>query len=86
MKIRFQKSFTKKFTKLTDAQKQHVKDTLEIFNEHPFNDSLRNHPLKETWAGYRSITADEDLRIHYKELSGDTVLLVTVGSHDELYK
>ena len=67
-------------------QKQRVKDTLELFSENPYGDSLRNHPLKDKWAGYRSITADVDLRIHYKELSSDIALLVAVGSHGDLYK
>lgn len=86
MRIRFQKSFTAHFTKLTDIQKQHVKDTLELFTEHPSASSLRDHPLKDKWAGYRSITANKDLRIHYKLLDADTVLLAAVGAHRQLYK
>jgi addiction module RelE/StbE family toxin len=86
MKIRFQKSFTEQFSKLAKAQKQLVKDALELFSEDPMHDSLRNHPLKNEWSQYRSITADDDLRLHYRVVSEDIVLFVAVGSHDELYR
>lgn len=85
MRIRFQKSFNKQFVKLSRTQKQLVKDTIELFSGNPHDKSLRNHPLKDKWYGYRSVSAD-DLRLHYKELSDNTTLFVAVGSHDELYK
>lgn len=86
MKIRFQKSFTEQFSKLSKSQKQLVKDALELFGENPAHESLRNHPLKDKWSSYRSITADDDLRLHYRTLNEDTVLFVAVGSHQQLYK
>ncbi len=86
MRIRFQKSFNKQFVKLSKIQKQHTKDTIELFSSDPHDKSLRNHPLKDKWLGYRSVSADDDLRLHYKELSDNTILFVAVGSHDELYK
>lgn len=86
MKIRFQKSFTEQFTKLAKSQKQLVKDAIELFGENPMHDSLRNHPLKDQWLHYRSITADDDLRLHYRVINDDTALFVAVGSHSQLYK
>jgi addiction module RelE/StbE family toxin len=86
MKIQFQKSFSAKFTKLSGYQKRLVKDTLEIFAEDSMNKDLRNHPLKEKWLGYRSITAAVDLRLHCRAIDKGTALFVAVGNHDELYK
>jgi addiction module RelE/StbE family toxin len=86
MKIRFQKSFTEQFSRLSKPQKQLVKDALEFFGDDPMHDSLRNHPLKRDWSKYRSITADDDLRLHYRVIGEDIVLFVAVGSHDELYR
>lgn len=86
MIIRYQKSFTEQFTKLSKMQKQLVKDTIEIFGEDTNNDALRNHPLKDEWISYRSITADNDLRLHYRVINKDTALFVAVGTHEQLYK
>ncbi len=47
---------------------------------------MRNHPLKKEWKGYRSITVDADLRLHFKILIDNTALFVAVGNHDQLYK
>lgn len=85
MNVRFQKSFTEQFVKLTKHQKRLVKDTLELFGEDPGNTSLQNHPLGGQWSSYRSVTADVDLRLHYR-LDEDTVLFVAVGSHKQLYR
>ena len=86
MKVKFQKSFTNQFKKLSKTQKQLVADTIELFTEAPMHDTLRNHPLKDRWQNYRSITADDDLRLHYRVINEDTALFVAVGTHDELYK
>jgi addiction module RelE/StbE family toxin len=86
MIIRFQKSFTDQYKKLTKFQKQLVEGALELFEENPMHESLRNHPLKEKWVSYKSIAADDDLRLHFRIVNEDIALFVAVGSHDELYK
>lgn len=86
MKIIFQRSFTDQFTKLPKPQKQPVKEAIELFTDNPMHESLRNHPLREQWANYRSITADTDLRLHYRVIDKDTALFVAVGTHKQLYK
>lgn len=86
MKIQFQKSFTEQFSKLPKSQKRLVKDALELFGENPAHESLRNHPLRDKWSNYRSITADVDLRLHYRIMNEDTVLFVAVGTHKQLYR
>ena len=86
MKLQYRKSFQQQFSKLPESKKQLVRDALELFGEHPMHDNLRNHPLKDEWADYRSITADDDLRLHYRVISKAIALFVAVGTHDELYR
>lgn len=86
MNIDYAKSFDNQFRKLSELNKGLVRGTIEIFIDDPFNDSLRNHPLKKQWIGYRSISVTDDLRIHYRLIDKNTALLVAVGSHSELYK
>jgi addiction module RelE/StbE family toxin len=82
MKVKFQKSFTK----LPISQKKLVTSTVELFVENPMHESLRNHPLRDKWVNYRSITADGDLRLHYRVINKDIALFVAVGTHKELYQ
>ena len=86
MKIRHQQSFTSQFSMVTKTQNKLIKDAMELFADYPMHESLRNHPLQGKWAKYRSISADKDLRIHYRVLSETEVLFVALGSHKELYK
>ena len=86
MKVKFQQNFTNQFKELSKTQKRLLADTIELFTEDPMHNSLRNHPLKDKWVNYRSITADGDLRLHYRLIDKDTALFVAVGTHDELYR
>lgn len=86
MIIRREKSFDRQFTKLKPAQKQLAIKRMQQFIVNPFHPQLRNHALKGEWAGYRSISVGGDLRIHYKALDDDTILVVAVGTHAQLYK
>ena len=86
MTIRFQKSFAEQYKKLSKLQKQLVNEAIELFEEDAMHEALRNHPLKQEWNNYRSITADKDLRLHYRIVNEDIALFAAVGRHDDLYK
>lgn len=87
MNINFSKSFDRQFQNRLDArQKQQTLEAIELFIDEPFNEDLRNHALYGKRKGYRSISIGGDLRLHFKELSGDRVLFEAVGSHDQLYR
>lgn len=87
MNIDYARSFDLQYKKLQQFRKLLVKEAIELFIDDPFNKSLRNHPLKDQWIGYRSITVEGDLRIiHYKELKNNRILMVAVGTHKELYR
>jgi addiction module RelE/StbE family toxin len=86
MNIDYSKSFDKQFSKLSKLEKSLVKDAIDLFIDNPFNESLRNHPLKDKWIDYRSVTADADLRLHYRVMHKGKALFVAVGTHNELYR
>jgi addiction module RelE/StbE family toxin len=86
MNVDYSKSFDEQFRNLSRLNKQSVRDAVELFIDEPFHISLRNHPLKEQWRGYRSISADDDLRLHFKMTSKSRTIFVAVGSHNQLYK
>lgn len=86
MNVNFSKTFDKQFSKLSMSQKQSIRDAIELFSENSQDNALRNYPLKDKWASYRSITADEDLRLHYRIVNNNTALFVAVGSHNQLHK
>ena len=83
MTTKFSKGFNSQFAKLQSEQKQQAMDAIELFLDNPTHASLRIHSLTEEWAGW-SITSS-DLRVHNKLLADETVFIVGVGTHDQLY-
>lgn len=60
--------------------------TLRIFGENPFDSKLKTHKLTGKLSGLWAVTVDYDCRIvfkFYKETN--EVLLIDIGSHDEVY-
>lgn len=81
----FTKSFEKSYQKLTLKQQEKIDDALISYLETPDLVRLRVHRLKGRYLGQISISAGGDLRIHLKE-EGDTIIVVvTVGTHSQLY-
>lgn len=78
--------FDKAFAKLGQADQRRVEAALRLFVDQPFHPSLRNHGLEGKLKGLRAITAGYDLRIVYETKDGHIrVLLLNVGTHDEVY-
>lgn len=79
-------SFQKKYQKLAAKQRrlsQVVDDKIELFTVNPQHPSLRLHKLSgqlEQW----SISVKQDLRLIFQYVD-DGILLVDLGSHDEVY-
>jgi mRNA-degrading endonuclease YafQ of YafQ-DinJ toxin-antitoxin module len=77
MILRYKKRFIKHFDKLSSSSQQKVDDTLVIFKENPFYNSLRNHALhSKKYDGCRSLDVTGDLRIIFRELSDGEYELV----------
>lgn len=80
-------NFRKSLRKLTKDQKLSVAKALRTFEVNPFDPSLLNHKLKGRQNGLRSFSSGHDLRIIFKEEKNYTiVLLIKIGTHDQVYK
>lgn len=84
--VKSRSDFERQLAKLPKASRMKVVDAIELLLEHPAEPSLRNHELTGEWSGYHSISADDDLRVHFKMVDDHTLLLVAVGTHRQLYK
>ncbi len=58
---------------------------MESFLENPFFPQLRTHKLSGKLAGQWAFSIDDDCRIVFEFVGEDRVLLIDVGSHDEVY-
>jgi addiction module RelE/StbE family toxin len=89
MKIRYTKKFAKQYDK-ADLKIQTVfKEKIKLFLNDPSNPQLRNHPLKGTLSGYKSINITGDWRALYTEelLAEDSIITFEmIGTHSQLYK
>ncbi len=86
MKIYYQKRFVKQMEKLQRYEKVAVTDAIDLFRHHPFDPSLKNHPLKGPMRGASAISAGFDLRIIFEQHDRYTlVIMLAVGSHEEVY-
>jgi len=84
--------FTSDFQKQRKAAPREIKEAfieaLVLFTEDASHPALRNHSLKEKFAGYRSIDVTPDWRALFKETSKRGKHLITfhmLGTHKELY-
>lgn len=73
----------------TDAiAAESLRDAVRRLSEDAFHPSLRTHKLKGQFAGVWSCSAGYDLRILFELVEhegAEAVLLLTVGTHDEVY-
>jgi addiction module RelE/StbE family toxin len=86
--IAFSDRFERKLQKIPDEIKAAFADTLELFVAEPNHPLLRNHALKEKFAGSRSINVTDDWRAVFKEEQSGERTVITfhlLGTHDELY-
>lgn len=85
MIIKTHKQYDKTWAKLNNKQQQRVLATLKLFVTDQQAESLRIHQLKGEYFPHHSISAGGDLRIHYLVLDDETVVLMLVGTHAQLY-
>jgi len=79
---------TRRLVRKNAAAEASLRATLELLAEDPFHPRLRSHKLKGKLEGSWACSVAYDLRIvfDFVEHDGeDAVLLVSVGTHDEVY-
>ena len=60
-------------------------EAIDIFIQEPFNPRLRAHKLTGKLSGLWAFGIDYDYRVIVKFLKDNEVLLVDIGTHDEVY-
>ncbi len=62
--------------------------TLELFAKNAFDARLKTHKLKGNFDGVWACSVEYDLRVLFEfvtQENNEAILLLTVGSHDEVY-
>lgn len=86
--VRYSSLFNKQFKAAPLEIKIAFRHARELFLENPNHSALRNHSLKERFAGYKSIDITDDYRaIYRKTLDGKQEITTfhLIGTHKELY-
>jgi addiction module RelE/StbE family toxin len=80
----FKRAYKKRISENAVLKKQFVK-AIELFAINPYDPKLRTHKLsgqlKDLWA----FSCAYDCRIVFDFIDSTTVLLIDIGSHDEVY-
>ena len=79
--LRILKKWRKKHPELVNRFQQ----KLTLFTDEPFHPSLKTHSLSGNLAGYWVISINYEHRLIFKFLSDTKVLLIDLGTHDDVY-
>jgi len=67
------------------ADQKLINSRLEIFVSNPFEPELKNHKLSGQLKDLRAISVTYDCRIVFSMVEENIALLVSIGTHDEVY-
>jgi len=67
------------------ADQELIRTRLEVFIDNPFAPELKNHKLSGQLQGLRAFSVSYDCRIVFSMVEETTALLVSIGTHDEVY-
>jgi len=85
MKIFFTSDFRKKFNNLPIKIQKQFAGRIDLFQGDFSHPSLKVHPLKGNLAGLRSFAVSSDYRVIFRILDGDSIELISIGTHSQLY-
>lgn len=80
----FKKIYQKKVKNDSELKKRFW-TMMRLFSQDPFDRRLRTHKLTGKLEGLWAFSVAYDCRVIFKFLRKDEVLLVDIGSHDEVY-
>lgn len=58
---------------------------MEVFSNNPYEPSLKTHKLSGELEGLWSFSINYDIRVIFKFMNKNRVLLTDIGSHEEVY-
>jgi len=85
MRISLHRNFDRKFAKLHPKLKERFKERRDLFLTDPFHPTLNNHPLSGDRAGQWSINVTGNWRAVYVFQDIDSVILIDIDTHSNLY-
>ncbi|MCF6149289.1 MAG: type II toxin-antitoxin system mRNA interferase toxin, RelE/StbE family [Candidatus Kuenenia sp.] len=88
MKIVWDQGFKriyKKKIKYNDELKNKFWEAITLFSKTPFNPRLKTHKLVGKLEGFWAFSIAYDHRVVFKFIEDNEVLLIDIGTHDEVY-
>ena len=73
--------FRKQYKKLSQKTQTQLDARLILLVEEPYHPQLQNHKLHGEYAGYRSINVSGDLRVVYRAIGNEAIILFAIGTH-----
>jgi proteic killer suppression protein len=80
----FKRSYKKRIQKDENLRRRFW-ERMGLFLESPFSSQLRTHKLSGKLEGLWAFSVNRDCRVVFEFIGEDSVLLVDVGGHDEVY-
>ena len=84
MRVRASSRFLRRSKKIREPQASMLRAALRRVAADPRDPLLRTHKLKGELDGYWAFSVDDDLRVLFR-WDADVVLLVSIGTHDEVH-
>lgn len=88
MKVKFHHRFKKVYKIRIASNKKLVQQTtarMLLFKTNPKNPSLKDHGLSGAKRNLRAFSITGDIRIVYMPISGNEVIFMDIGSHNQVY-
>lgn len=85
MQVETHKHYDTRWAKLDRKQQLQVMAALKLFMTNQNRKQLRIHQLRGRYYPQYSISAGDDLRIHFLKIKKNKVVLMLVGTHNQLY-
>lgn len=86
MRIILTAEFVSRYDNLPEKIKIKAEKQEKYFRDNPFHPSLHTEKLEPHRKDVWSIRVDRRYRIAFRFIDGNTVLFLTVGPHDWIYK
>jgi len=86
IKVLLTNRFHKNLKKISKTHHAMFKKKFELFRNNPNDASLRTHQLSGRMKKYFAFSVDYSLRVVFQKVDAKTILFVSLGSHDDVYK
>ncbi len=85
MQVQTHRRYDAMWAKLDRKQQLQVMAALKLFMTNQNKNQLRVHQLKGKYYPQYSLSVANDLRVHFLKIKKNKVVLMMVGTHDQLY-